>query len=375
MDFGTVFYIVNATIPLILIFAALLMLFLAFPSTTELNSYRTSRKVIAFAYLIFGIFSGINAIMNGPNSSESDMFVVAVISLLIASFQSFLFTYTLIILINPIFFTRQFIACQLIPISSFSILSFLLLFLNFPFLQKIVFYVFLVFYLYQLVYYTYTFVTEYKRYRFAANNYFSGDEAQRLKWVTLAFFSALSVGLMVLILIIFPDPVFDLVIASLCGIFYAYFLVKYINYPHTFYILREFIGNEDYNQLKSGDINHDIKPDEENINNNLEKLLVQWVDSKAYCNYNITITSLADVLNTNRTYLSAYINNNLQMNFNTWINMLRIDEAKILLKFDTNLPIIDISSKLGYADHSSFSRQFKKITGLSPTEWRKKPFE
>lgn len=360
LDFGTIFYIVNAAIPLILIFSALLMLLIAVPSTPELDNYRTSRKTMTYAYLIFGILSGINALMNGLNTSESDMFIVAVITLIIASFQSLLFTYTLIILINPSFFTKRWIYRQLIPISIFSIFSFFLLLFPTNYFQKVVFYSFLAFYLYQLIFYTHTFIKEYKQYYSAADNYFSGDEARHLNWVIIAFFSALCIGLLAFTLIIYTKPVFDLVVAIVCGVFYACFLVKYINYPYIF------------NKVTISKEEPLIDTNKDKTQNNLSQLLQQWVDSKAYIEPNITIVSLANTLNTNRTYLSAYINTNMQMNFNAWINTLRIEDAKKLLKDTYSLSIADITSQLGYADHSSFSRQFKKTTGFSPIEWKKK---
>ena len=359
-DFGTVFYIINAVIPLTLIFSALLMFLVAVPSTTDLNSYRTSRKIMTYAYLLFGVLSGINAMMNGPNTSASDMFIIAVITLIIGSFQSFLFTYTLIILINPSFFTRRWLRSQLIPISTFSVLSFSFLFLPAFSFQTVVFYLFLAFYLYQLIFYTYTFLKEYKQYHSAAGNYFSGDEAAHLNWVAIAFFSALSIGVLALALIVFPDPVFDLVVAILCGVFYAGFLVKYINYPYTF---------NEVTILREEPVADSA---EDKTQNNLSQLIEQWVESKAYAQPDVTIVSLANALNTNRTYLSAYINSNMQMNFNAWINTLRIEDAKLLLKDTSQLSIADIGFRLGYTDHSSFSRQFKKITGFSPVQWKNK---
>lgn len=361
LDFGTLFYIVNAAIPLILIFSALLMFSLSIPLATELDNYRASRKIIAYAYLIFGVFSGMNAFMNGSGTSKSDMLIVAAMSLIIASFQSFLFTYTLIILINPSFFTRRWLLGQLIPISVFSVLSFFFLFLSDASLRAGVFYSFFTFYIYQLFFYTHTFIKEYKQYHSAAGNYFSGDEAKRLNWVAVAFFSALSIGVLVLTLIVYPNPVYDLIVAVLCGIFYTGFLVGYINYPYIFN--KVIIEKEE----PIADVNEDRVPQY-----GLTQLIEQWIAAKSYVEPNITIIGLANALNTNRTYLSAYINNNMRMNFNTWVNALRIEDAKKLLKETTDLSIADIAARLGYADHSSFSRQFKKNTGLSPIEWKKK---
>ncbi|MFV0417424.1 MAG: helix-turn-helix domain-containing protein [Dysgonomonas sp.] len=362
MDFGTLFLIVNAAIPLTLIFSALLMLLIAVPPTSGLENYRTSRKALAYAYLIFGILSGANAIMNGSNTSESDMLIVAIITLTISSFQSYLFTYTLIILINPLFIVRRWLTYQLLPISIFSTLSIFLLFFSIPSLQDIVFYLFLLFYIYQLVFYTYTFIKEYKQYHSVADNYFSGDETRHLNWVAIAFFSALGIGILAFSLIIFTDPVYDLIVAILCGVFYACFLIKYINYPYTF---NKVIIQEE-KLLEDVDVN------ENKTQNSLSLSIEQWVSSKAYTEPNITIISVAGALNTNRTYLSAYINNNMQVNFSSWINILRINDAKKILRESPNLPIADISTNLGYADHSSFSRQFKKITGFSPIDWRNK---
>ncbi|WP_337588930.1 helix-turn-helix domain-containing protein [Gorillibacterium massiliense] len=35
-------------------------------------------------------------------------------------------------------------------------------------------------------------------------------------------------------------------------------------------------------------------------------------------------------------------------------------------------PISEISSMVGYSDHSYFCRVFKKVTGLAPSQYRKK---
>ncbi|NDW17979.1 AraC family transcriptional regulator [Dysgonomonas sp. 216] len=138
------------------------------------------------------------------------------------------------------------------------------------------------------------------------------------------------------------------------------FFVRYINYP---YIFNKVIIPKEVPIINT---NEDI------IQKNLSQLVEQWIDSKAYIEPNITIISVANTLGTNRTYLSAYINNNMHVNFNAWINILRIEDAKILLKDNPELSMADIAANLGYADHSSFCRQFKKYTDLSPTAWQNK---
>ncbi len=49
--------------------------------------------------------------------------------------------------------------------------------------------------------------------------------------------------------------------------------------------------------------------------------------------------------------------------------LLRIEKAKTMLQ-STDFTIRQISEKVGYVDHSYFSRVFKRIVGLSPSEYR-----
>jgi AraC-like DNA-binding protein len=50
------------------------------------------------------------------------------------------------------------------------------------------------------------------------------------------------------------------------------------------------------------------------------------------------------------------------------IHKARLDTATQLL--GGTLPITEIALRCGYADHSAFSRQFRALTGLSPSTYR-----
>jgi transcriptional regulator GlxA family with amidase domain len=49
---------------------------------------------------------------------------------------------------------------------------------------------------------------------------------------------------------------------------------------------------------------------------------------------------------------------------------LRIEESKRLLEED-GLPIDEVSAEVGYMDVSFFRRLFKRLTGLSPSQYRR----
>lgn len=57
-----------------------------------------------------------------------------------------------------------------------------------------------------------------------------------------------------------------------------------------------------------------------------------------------------------------------------YITICRMRKARHLL-LNTQMKIIDISGELGYQDLSAFNRGFKKFQGISPSEFRKAPYD
>ena len=53
-----------------------------------------------------------------------------------------------------------------------------------------------------------------------------------------------------------------------------------------------------------------------------------------------------------------------------WVLQTRISHARDRL-IDTDLPIAAIALEAGYSDQSSFTRQFRRSTGLSPSGFRR----
>lgn len=70
--------------------------------------------------------------------------------------------------------------------------------------------------------------------------------------------------------------------------------------------------------------------------------------------------------------LSYYLNHYLGVNFNSWINRLRIGEAKRLMEANPQMQISDVASAVGYSEIAVFSRNFKKAEGITATEYRKR---
>lgn len=105
----------------------------------------------------------------------------------------------------------------------------------------------------------------------------------------------------------------------------------------------------------------------------MEKVEKIVVHDCFYKRIDLTLDTLVTQTGLNRTYLSGALNRCLGKNFNTYVNEYRVKEAIRLMSEPTNVnyTIEAIAIESGFNDRSNFYRTFKKLTGLSPTDFRK----
>lgn len=96
-----------------------------------------------------------------------------------------------------------------------------------------------------------------------------------------------------------------------------------------------------------------------------------WIKEKGFLVAGINIEDLGRKLGINRTYVSNYINDTYDTNFNSWINSMRISESQAILKDNPEMSIGQVAIMTGYADITHFSKQFKLHTGMTPSKWKK----
>ena len=103
----------------------------------------------------------------------------------------------------------------------------------------------------------------------------------------------------------------------------------------------------------------------------LSELLTAMTESKIYLQKDISVHKMAEILDTNTSYLSKVINDNFRLNFSGFINKYRIHEAqKIILSEEyKNYTIEAIAYECGYNSKSTFNDAFKRITGLTPSNY------
>jgi YesN/AraC family two-component response regulator len=84
---------------------------------------------------------------------------------------------------------------------------------------------------------------------------------------------------------------------------------------------------------------------------------------------NITLEQVANEVCLSKCYFCSQFKKETKMTFSTYLNHIRIERSKFLLKH-SDKSILDIAISLGFSSQSYFSSQFKKHTKLSPKKYR-----
>lgn len=95
-------------------------------------------------------------------------------------------------------------------------------------------------------------------------------------------------------------------------------------------------------------------------------------EKQPYLNPSLTLSDLASMLGTNQSYMSAFLNQKLGLNFNDYLNSLRIQYAsKLLLNPEKKYSIEQVFEMSGFNSKSTFYTAFKKHAGVSPAAFVK----
>jgi AraC-like DNA-binding protein len=367
-----------------LLFAlGLMLLFTVIPARPLLGNYRKARYMMAGAYLFFVAVAIGEYLSQTSPPDVDDIAVMQTVTLAIAASQALLFTFAMLALLDVRFPGWRYIFRETVGV---------LLFIAVVILANIfcsaetfatAFYGFAAIYALLLARYTCLFLRTYRLFRRRMDNYFSDMEAGRLHWVAFSFFAALAIGVMALLSSLFMSTPVALLFAVVFDGFYIFFAIRFINYASLFHIIERALDDETPAPIAETPCMTSLPPNDPASGSEisgmhddtlalLEKRIEEWIADKGFTKRGITIDALSTRLGTNSKYLSTYINTRKKQTFREWINSLRIEEAKILLLQHPETTGNEITRQSGFSDRSHFLRQFKKRTGVSPTEWKKR---
>lgn len=200
---------------------------------------------------------------------------------------------------------------------------------------------------------------------------FSGDfrvstlkKSSTLKIISLILILSFTTTLIAFISLILGNTISSTYNGILIGTFLCVVYIIRQRYPEFFLEVKKIAQEEKkykISQLKNLDLNV--------VKSKLEKL---FLEDKIYLQEDISLSVLAGKLGLTPHQFSEFLNQEEKINFFQLINKYRIEEAKKLLLDKEKKTILSVAYEVGYQNKSTFNELFKKETGLTPTEWKKK---
>ena len=213
-------------------------------------------------------------------------------------------------------------------------------------------------------------------------NYYDEDESHKIKWVRFCYIISMLTNIFILVyLCLYWFLDYKMTIASLYTVWYLVYMLyltsNFISFLGSHKLVldafahKALSGQEIKLRRKSS---RNVEKAGETVNERecvkISKALEKWVEEKRYRKYDKSREEIAAELDTSKELLHHYFMTRVGLDFKTWRTQLRIEDAKQMLLDDRNLSTNLIGEMCGFSDRSNFHRQFVKIVGCSPKEWR-----
>ena len=213
--------------------------------------------------------------------------------------------------------------------------------------------------------------------------YYDEEENNKMKWIRFCYIMMMLTQMFVLVYMLLPRG-FMKIYTLWYVLFMVYFSANFISFLGSNKLLLDAFA---YKTLSGQEIMERIErrkrmkkgakeaqPLDSQITeqelNRIEHALDKWVKEKRYREYDKTREQIAKELNTSKEMLHMFFVTRMSVDFKTWRTRLRIEEAKVLLLENPEMSINIVAELSGFSDRSNFHRQFTKIVGCSPKQWR-----
>ena len=225
-------------------------------------------------------------------------------------------------------------------------------------------------------------------YRRALRNleiYYDEDEEHKIKWIRFCYIIMMLTQMFVLVYMLLPRTLMK-VYVLFYALFILYFSANFISFLGSHKLLldafayKALSGEGRAPVLRSRGKGRTktrtaVSPEGTELiytDRDLQKLDISighWVEAGKYRESDKTRDEIAAELHTTKELLQTYFADKGQ-DFRTWRTELRITDAKKMLLANRNISVNAIGERCGFSDRSNFHRQFQKIVGCSPKQWR-----
>ena len=240
---------------------------------------------------------------------------------------------------------------------------------------------YIVFFVLQCLGHIVVFRRVYKESRHKVEQYYDEDEDQKVKWIHFCYTIMMLTQMFILVYRLFPTG-FMKVYNVWYSLFLLYFAANFISFLGSHKLMLDAFA---YKALSGQDLKMigrnrkkkgERKSDEEHVGMNdaeikkFERTLDAWVKQKKYSEYDRSREEVAKELGVTREFLHMYFTMYKGLDFKTWRTELRVEESKRLLLENKELSTNVIGEIAGFSDRSNFHRQFVKLVGCTPKQWR-----
>jgi len=213
--------------------------------------------------------------------------------------------------------------------------------------------------------------TSLSKYRQVIKNKYSQLDQMNLDWLsfTLKTFALLTFVSFIQNFMTLSDNRFVLILSLvLLLIFIFYFvnkvILKALRQPEIF----AGIGQNESKKYEGSNLTSG------QIDGYKKQLLDLFETEKPYLEPSVSLSDLSEKLSMSTKQLSRVINQSFNKSFFDFINSYRVKEVQKILKEsrDDKMTVLEVMFEAGFNSKSSFNTAFKKETGQTPTEFRKK---
>ena len=220
----------------------------------------------------------------------------------------------------------------------------------------------------------------YKKTVLQFETYYDEEEDKKIRWIRFCYTIMMLTQMFILVYMLLPHG-FMKIYTIWYSLFMLYFAANFISFLGSHRLLLDAFAHRALSGRDLVELIESRKKGKKTsetpapaINEaeyrKLEKALDKWVEEKRYREYDKSREQIARELNTSKEILHHYFITRKGVDFKTWRTVLRIEEAKRLLLEDKDASTNIIAEVAGFSDRSNFHRQFVKIVGCSPKQWR-----
>ncbi|MEW7279690.1 helix-turn-helix transcriptional regulator [Aquimarina sp. 2201CG1-2-11] len=215
-------------------------------------------------------------------------------------------------------------------------------------------------------------------------HYYSNNDIVNVGWIKRILLGIIVVicidVLFTIIELIMGELAFDVLYFTVTGVIFVITHLGYYGITQSRVLLPVFLlkNNTPEQNEDSVIISPDKKEKEQSQydESEMKGLVVLLNDvmnhQKPYLDPDVSLSSLADVLNIKEKMLSSLLNKYIDKSFYTYINEYRVNEVKEKLSDPANhhLKMMTIAYDCGFNSKTSFNRIFKNTVGISPSQFK-----